>query len=381
MIKFVSSDGLPAALWRDVACNVLPVHSFVSSRAGSRDQPHHIFPWLGIPKELSPTATVQPLDAHPAQAFWGMPRRLWLDFNEIRTGHCDCCGRVDRTLLTKLYSRPDGLGYEGPWRHPLSPYYEKTRDQWLCVHPQPGGIGYAYWLGAVLGGLLNENRIARARVVDAHLQGSTSRGKFVLWAFGYDMSKAKARCWYEATFPLFEISQANSEQQEALAQIVQWLLSGAEQANMYLRFAIHDVWAGDGDLRGDLGFVNTAFWSHTERAFFGHVEQAVRLAKTHAAKALDASAELRENWLGVLQAAVRGLFDRYAASGDVESCHPERLGEAHCGLMKQLHGGKLREALGLVKPGSPAGRKTGKSKAGSPRRKPGASNVRGGLTT
>jgi len=374
LIKFMPSVGLPAALWRDVASNVLPAHSFVYSGSGTRDQLHHIFPWLGIPGKLSPTATIQPLDAHPAQSFWGMPRRLWLDFGEIRTGSCECCGRTEKTLLTKLHSRPDGLGYEGPWRHPLSPYYEKTRDQWLCVHPQPGGLGYSYWLGAVLGGTLRDNRVMRARVVESYLHDTTSRATFALWAFGYDMSKAKARCWYEATFPLFDINRASTEQQDALAQVVQWLLSGAELAAMYLRLAIRNVWSGNGELRGDLGFVDASFWSRSEHAFFGHVEQAVKLAKADSAAELDASKALRESWLRILQTAVRGLFDEFAASGDVESCHPERLGEAHRGLTKQLHGGKLHEALGLLKPEPSAGtRKAGKSRAGSSRRKRGGS--------
>jgi hypothetical protein len=48
--------------------------------------------------------------------------------------------------------------------------------------------------------------------------------------------------------------------------------------------------------------------------------------------------------------------------------------------MKQLHGGKLREALGLVKPEPSEGaRKVRKSSAGSSRRKRGAPE--GELTT
>jgi CRISPR system Cascade subunit CasA len=213
----------------------------------------------------------------------------------------------------------------------------------------------------------------RARVVQSYLNDTTLRGKFALWAFGYDMSKAKARCWYEATFPLFDINQANTEQQDALAQVVQWLLSGAELAAMYLRLAIRNVWAGNGELRGDLGFVETSFWSNTERAFFEHVEEAVKLVKTAAANAIDASVGLRQSWLRTMQTATHRLFDEFAAGGDVESSHPERLGEAHRGLMKQLHGEKLHEALGLVKPEPSAGaRKVRKSSDGSSRRKRGA---------
>ncbi len=384
LIKFMPADALPAALWRDIASNILPSHSFLPPESGTPDQAHQIFPWLGIPEKLAPTATVQPLDVHPAQVFWGMPRRLWLDSTKTQIGGCECCGRADKTLLTTVYSRPDGLRYEGPWRHPLSPYYEKARGQWLCVHPQPGGLGYTYWLGAVLGGMVNRTRVIRARVVEAHLHSTTSRGTFALWAFGYDMSDAKARCWYEATYPLFDIDQADRLAQEVVAQLVQWLIAGSSAGVDYLKNAVRDVlfdpasqraWGLDQrkKVNAHLRVVENAFWSRTERAFFDHVEQAVRLARTDAATALNASQNLRERWLQNLETAVRRLFDEFAASGDVESCHPERLGEAYRALMGQLRGEKIHEALGLLKLDRLAGaRRTGRSKGGSSRRKRGA---------
>jgi CRISPR system Cascade subunit CasA len=32
--------------------------------------------------------------------------------------------------------------------------------------------------------------------------------QFRLWAFGYDMDNMKARCWYEAQMPLYEIEES-----------------------------------------------------------------------------------------------------------------------------------------------------------------------------
>jgi hypothetical protein len=118
---------------------------------------------------------------------------------------------------------------------------------------------------------------------------------------------------------------------------------------MSLRFAVKTAWVGDGELRGNLGFVESGFWTRTEQAFFSHVEQAVKLVKADAVKALDASEDLRRGWLRVLQTTARHSFDELAASGNVESGHPERLGKAYRGLMNQLHGRKLHESLGLIK--------------------------------
>lgn len=372
------------ALWRSVANNVLPQHLFGSLCDSSRQADEFWFPWLSSLDNLQRDGgETQPLDVHPCHLFWAMPRRIRLGFNDLRPGSCDVCDRQASRLLRRYIAKNYGMNYKGPWRHPLSPYYGKSGEQLLPVHPQPGGLGYRYWLGWVLGTHEKDKVIEAAAVVRNFWESETNPARFRVWAFGYDMDNMKASCWYEATFPLFGLPvRPDSNDAEVLQQIVQWLLVGAEQANMYLRLAIRNVWAGNGELRGNLGFLDASFWSRTERAFFDHVKQAVTLAKTDAATALDASKSLRENWVRVLQSDVRGLFDEFTASDDVESCHPERLGEAHRGLMRQLHGGKLHEALGLIKPDSPPGvRRTGKSKAGSSRRKPGASNARGGLTT
>jgi CRISPR system Cascade subunit CasA len=137
---------------------------------------------------------------------------------------------------------------------------------------------------------------------------------------------------------------------------------------MSLRFAVKTAWVGDGELRGNLGFVESGFWTRTEQAFFSHVERAVKLVKADAVKALDASEDLRRDWLRVLQTTARRLFDEFAASGNVESGHPERLGKAYRGLMNQLHGRKLHESLGLIKPERAGKRKPDKKEESRPRR-------------
>lgn len=373
-----------SALWRSVANNILPRDKFNALCDSRRQGNKFFFPWLSpIDKLQKAGGKTQPLDVHPCHLYWGMPRRIRLDFRDLRLGSCEVCGRQNVRVLRRYITKNYGMNYKGPWQHPLSPYYGKSREALLPMHPQAGGLGYRHWLGWVLGVQKTGNLVEPAAVVRTFLAEETNPARFRLWAFGYDMDNMKACCWYEATFPLFGLpSRQDTNIAEALQQLVQYLLTGAEQVCMYLRLAIRNAWAGDGELRGDLGFVEASFWSRTERAFFDHVEQAVELVKTDAANALDASQSLRESWLRTLQAAARALFDEFAASGDVESCHPERLGGAHRGLMKQLHGRKLHEAVGLTKPEPPAGaRKTGKSKAASPRRNPGATDAQGGLTT
>lgn len=364
-----------SALWRSVANNILPQYLLEALCDSSRKSNEFWFPWLSPIDQLQKDGgETQPLDVHPCHLFWAMPRRIRLDFDDMRQGSCDVCDRRFPRLVQRYITKNYGMNYKGPWRHPLSPYYGKSRGELLPMHPQAGGLGYRHWLGWVLGVEEKGKLVEAAAVVRHFLDAEMNPARFRLWVFGYDMDNMKARCWYEATFPLFDLpARPNSDNAEALHQIVQWLLSGAERASTYLRVAIRNVWAGDGELSGDLGFVDGSFWSRTERAFFDHVEQAVRLARTDAATALNASQNLRERWLQNLETAVRRLFDEFAASGDVESCHPERLGEAYRALMGQLRGEKIHEALGLLKLDRLAGaRRTGRSKGGSSRRKRGA---------
>lgn len=368
-----TNDNLLPALWRDVASNVLPKRLIDGLCDPAKSSAEFRFPWMvpinSLQKENGET---QPLDVHPCHIFWAMPRRIRLDFDEVSEGYCDICGGQSSRLLHRYIAKNYGMNYKGPWRHPLSPYYGKSRDDLLPLHPQPGGIGYQHWLGLVLGVQQEGKFIESAAVVRHFLNEEVNVDRFRLWAFGYDMDNMKARCWYEGAFPLFDLP-SNSDT-ESLQQIVQWLVSGAEKAAICLRMSVKDVWIGDGELRGDIGFIDTSFWSRTERPFFEHVQEAVRLAKSEGTAALDASVDLRRSWLRTLQAAVPNLFDELAATGDVEASHPERMGVAYQNLRKQLYGDKIHEALGLIKPKSSA--KTNRS-----RRKRGTVDAQGELSS
>src|SRR5690606_32367340 len=163
-------------------------------------------PWL------APTCTsepgrppVTPASAHPLQAYWGMPRRIRLDFLANAEGlACDLTGTVDSVLVAGWRQRPRGPEYEvwGPARHPLSPFYrQKSTEPWLAVHPQPGGIGYRHWLGCVLADPSGDRVPARCVVNfrDRAVNLDNGTGRFDrparLLAAGYDMDKMKARAF------------------------------------------------------------------------------------------------------------------------------------------------------------------------------------------
>ena len=133
-------------LWHLVWANVP-----VGKPAAPADFPH-IFPWLAPTVLSNGGRGVTPAEAHPLQAWWGMPRRIRLDFAETDPPTpCDITGRPDSVRVTGWRQRPNGANYLA-WggRHPLTPHFRlKPGEELLPVHPQPGGIGYRHWLGLV----------------------------------------------------------------------------------------------------------------------------------------------------------------------------------------------------------------------------------------
>ena len=341
------------ALWRDVAANVRDTSRFLVDANPERAELKHVFPWLAGIQQLQPGEETQPLDAHPAQMYWAMPRRIRLVFGDAAPRACELCGAMDRMIVERYHTKNYGMNYKGPWRHPLSPYYRtKPTEPALPMHPQPGGLGYRHWLGWVLG-LEQKGKSVEPAAVVRDLLTEQPSAQFRLWAFGYDMDNMKARCWYESRFPLFDFPLGD-EAAESLRGLVDRLLETAELGAAFLRWAVRDAWLGDADARGDLSFVEAGFWSTSEPGFFARVGQAGALVKQHGREAFEQSLDLRADWLAAVQRQVLTLFDLHAVAGGVEVSRPDRLAAAHRVLRSQLFGDKLRAAAGLPVEKAPA---------------------------
>ncbi len=108
------------------------------------------FPWLAATRTSTKKEIVHEGDAHPLQAFFGMPRRIRLVFKDnVERLACDLTGRVDDAVCTGFVATPWGANY-GVWRHPATPYYKpkaNSDDPALPVHAPDGRLGYRQWLG------------------------------------------------------------------------------------------------------------------------------------------------------------------------------------------------------------------------------------------
>lgn len=335
------------SLWHDLWLNVQERSAFLAQGGDSTKMAEHFtFPWLAdmgkIQKEGGETA---PIQVHPAHVYWAMPRRIRLDFDNVSVGECAICGRSSERLVRQYVTKNYGLNYKGAWDHPLSPYYE-TKEGWLQRHPQPGGIGYRHWLVWVLGVSSEKKKQRSARVVEHFLEYRRRQagGQLRLWAFGYDMNKDKARCWYESYLPLYGLAGCEREAQRRVESEVGVWLDGAEMATSCLHGAVKDAWFG-GNARGDVSAIDASFWNRTEPEFYRQLKRLIETARDD--PDFDAL-PVREAWHWLLIKTATDLFDNeFVGAGAIERQNPHRAAKAFQQLHRNLRGPKMRQALAL----------------------------------
>lgn len=243
-----------------------------------------VLPWMRATRTSERGEQVFPQDAHPAEAFFGMPRRLRL----VGQG-----GRI-----TGVAQKPYGTNYAG-WIHPLTPYYrQKAGAELLPVHPKAGAFGYRNWLGVVLPKRSADDTARRAETVEAWGErGGGLRAELIV--AGWAMDNMKPRDFVFSRAPLLDLPDDVAERAEGLVE-------AAGQVAVALRAALAPVLA-EGAAREA---ACEAFFHDTQGRF------EARLAQLTAVNADPAA--VAEGWLAELRAAALALFDRHALPGLAE---------------------------------------------------------------
>ncbi|WP_367027378.1 type I-E CRISPR-associated protein Cse1/CasA [Methylococcus sp. ANG] len=335
------TDG-PASLWHTLWLNVLTQEELALQTGNAKlSELAAIFPWLAPSRtsEAKTGAETQPHDGHPLQMYWAMPRRIRLDFANAEPGYCDLSGKYSERLIGGYVTKNYGVNYTGPWQHPLTPYSIDPKTGPLSIKGQPGGVCYRHWLGLVLDGGENSQRHP-AQVVNTYLKSRqglmTGDYQPRLWAFGYDMDNMKARCWYEATMPVFPFDW---EKRESIQGAVQILLDAAAEALGTMRSCLKEAWfSRPKDAKGDFSFVDREFWQSTEADFY-------RALAEIAEDQTGADKGLREAWRRCLVRHALGIFDHWALSESNEDGDMKRLVLARGRLLGGLKGGKQMKKL------------------------------------
>lgn len=328
-----------ANLWQKLWLNV------ISREFWQYDEPdlssELIFPWLAPTKTSEKKGSeLYTSDVHPLQMYWAMPRRIRLEV-ENQNDTCALSGTTAEYTVRHYRTQNYGVNYSGAWQHPLTPYKwnpKKPDEETLSAKGQPGGIHYKTWDVLTL---TSKSEGQACALVVSHfyeicrdftdVQSEVPR----LWAFGYDMDNMKARGWYATSLPLFSLIP--EDQEETLFK-VKALLKLASDSLWHGRSQIKAAWfEKPTDVKGDMTFIDQAFWQKTEAAFFTAVNHIVNNVKNGE---FPLAPQQAETWLRALQRNVIDIFDDYALSDlGTERSMAKRI-KARQRLTGWLYGGK-----------------------------------------
>ena len=333
------NDDLSDDLWRNLWLNVLEKLQ-LETLTGDKNKtaPPDIFPWLAKTRtsEKNTGKETTPMDISPLQMYWGMPRRIRIQWQTGNRGHCDLCGVVSEQLVTHYQTQNYGVNYTGAWQHPLSPYRFNKNEDLLPQHVQPGGLTYQHWLSMVED---DENHFSSAVVKRYRNLAKTWAVQFRLYAFGYDMDNMKARCWYETIFPLYTIRE---EIRTDFSKRIQTLTETATEFAGFVQRYVKDAWfKRPSDAKGDTTFLRQNFYQDTESAFY----QKAKVLQTKLLNGTDK--EILQEWYGILCKAALNIFDYWSNRGDFTQANPRRIADARNKLKKQFYSKNIQQKLQL----------------------------------
>jgi CRISPR system Cascade subunit CasA len=321
------------ALWRRLWANVETAEQWTARTPTLRNTPSDVFPWLAATRtsEAGSGRSTTPQDAHPLQVYFGLPRRMRLEFAEA--GICGLTGRADDRVVTGFRTRPYGVQYVG-WRHPLSPYYtSKAGEELLPVHGQPGGVGWRHWIGLTLQAP-DEGKPKPAQAVAQFSERGRRLGLVAVRidAHGYDMDNMKAREWIEATLPVFIVTA--EAHRKLLFATATHLTEGTQMASEALCRAISDVLnPGQKDAKKQKGDIAAELWAATGPPFF----QAMQRVADDAGASEDAM-RTRASFVEALARSAIAIFDHWTRVAEQSPTSLKRVVQARYHLTGTLSG-------------------------------------------
>lgn len=358
----VSNDGADLAheqpLWRFLWANVETCDQARERQPQpEKTSPSLIWPWLDRTRTSNEKAQgrpVYPQESDPYQSYFGMPRRIRIDFADERK-HCDVTTQEDSRTTTQFRMLNYGVQYVA-WHHPFTPTYTDGKGQHLPVHAQPDGLGWKDWSGLVF--VRGENAYRPAPCILAFQRRARGR-RFAVRAFGYDMDNMKARAWIDATLPAWAVPDA--EQARIITIAAEGMTEAAEAVASLCFVCVRTALFESADeVKGDLSHIKASFLAMTESDFYAAIAKVV---ETHGQDELPVVRAFADP----LRRAARRVFDDYVDMDALDVLDAQRIVLARNSLELGLQGyGKFGKAffaaLGLASPE----KKEKKSKGGAP---------------
>ncbi|MBK1691210.1 type I-E CRISPR-associated protein Cse1/CasA [Ectothiorhodospira mobilis] len=334
-------------LWHKLLLNILPRDHRRFRYPDPRPTDGRIFPWL-VPTRTSEkgssTQVTTPEEVHPLHLYWAMPNRIRLGSPE-GPGTCQVCGRETSQLLRSLRMTNLGYNYDGPFRHPLTPYRfdpKKPDETPYSLKGQQGGLGYRHWESLALED--PERGHLPALVVQDYLEtkrrllqgGRQPR----LWVFGYDLKQNKPRGWYSTEMPLVTVPE---DRRDLFLHGIRQLDQAAVKAAKRTQDAVKEAWfSRPRDAKGDFGFIQHRFWEATTGDFYACLPQ---LAEAVEAGRTGLPPAVARRWLEVVSRAANEVFESLALTADEQGMDLRRVIAARNGLRSWLSGGREMKRL------------------------------------
>lgn len=296
-----------------------------------------VFPWLAATRTSQKNggrATSQ-TDVHPLQAYWGMPRRTRLQFEDAGDRLCSLTRATDTVLVAEYRIKNYGANYVSEtFDHPLSPYYrQKAGAVRLPVHPKPGGISYRLWPGLVC--QTGDGLGDPAQVVRHWRSKYIGHAAMRLVAFGYDMDNMKARSWTEGEMPIWQLP---ADVQGLLEDFVCKSTAGAEAITRLLTNAVKSaLLESPKNAPGDYRFIAEIFFRETEPRFQAFLTDARQAIEANV-DADDPLQGVRQRWREEMADNASKLFDHFAPADGLEDRDMQRLVKASFFLHLALRG-------------------------------------------
>lgn len=287
------------------------------------------FPWLVETRTSENGRGTFPQDAHEAQAFFAMPRRLRLAF---RGGE-----------VVGFFQKRHGVNYE-KWEHPLSPYYRQTENgELLPRHIRPGRFGYRDWVAATTA-LQGSARQQAARSLttwkrERAPEVGTGGGEGRVLIAGWSMNNMEAEDFLVAVRPLHVASDPDA--QTALDELAVAMAEAGEAAWSLTRRALSLALLGSRASASD----DTAMFESARRTFFERTEDDFHRILAEARHNPLGEAP-RQGWLAELRRCALDIFDAWALATVADIARDgARAVKARRRLVAELNGRTKKPAI------------------------------------
>ena len=364
---------LGANLWQTVWLNTV-TRSTLENLYGKlkTNKEADIFPWLDSTRtsESKTGSNTTPDDAHPAQMYWGMPRRVRIEESSRQRGECATYADQDVPTFSTFRIESDGINYEGPWKHPLSPFYEDNDGKTKSRKVKGKYFSYRFWTDYVIQG--ESQKVGPALPVAAFFRRAARyqeladvfQHQMKMWVFGYETNRGKIRAWRESKMPLYQVPESiRARFEDTAVQLIEVAGKAAINLRTTLLWGLYgkpkrksdnDFWKWElpkrikNDQKIDqktfLESADTQFWQDTEPAFYR------TLHKTRDRLEGDEPLiTLKTDWAETFRKAATSIFDRTTQHATFQMADPKTVALARRDLRRftSPYSKKVRKTLRL----------------------------------